>query len=123
MVDDLADDLDDDAVRDAIARLELEIEALADSIERCRKISFAAKAAIAGGAIWFALVLLWIVPFNPTGFVAALVGLLGGVVLLGSNSTTWQQTEAAQHKAEAARAGLIGRIELRVVGEETRTVH
>jgi hypothetical protein len=110
-------------VRDQVARLEERIETLTASIERCRKIALGAKISVAAGAIWFALLLFWIVSFDATIFVAALAAVLGGIVLLGSNATTWAQTDADLHAAEAARAELIGRIELRVVGEETRTLH
>lgn len=115
--------MDDGIVRDQIAQFEARIEALTLSIERCRKISMGAKLAIAGGAIWFLLMLVLIVPFNPTGFVAALSAVLGGIVLLGSNATTWEQTDADLHAAEAMRADLIGSIELRVVGEQRPTIH
>jgi hypothetical protein len=108
-----------------IARLELEIEALTAAIERCRKIAYAAKIAIAGGALWFGLALLWILPFDPTYFVAALAATLGGVVLLGSNKTTWEETEMALSRSEAARAALIGQMRLRVVSDVpvTPTLH
>ncbi len=110
-------------LRDDIDQLEARIEALTASLEHCRKISMAAKFAVVAGAAWFALVLLWIVSFSAAAFVAALSAVLGGLVLLGSNATTWQQTAAALHTAEAERAQLIGSIDLRVVGEENRTVH
>ena len=110
-------------LRDDIDQLEARIEALTASIERCRKISMAAKFAIAAGAAWFALMLLWIVSFSAAAFVAALSAVLGGLVLLGSNATTWEQTAADLHAAEAARAQLIGSIELRVVGEDGRRLH
>jgi hypothetical protein len=110
-------------VHDTVARLEERIETLTASIERCRKIAVGAKIAVAAGAVWFALVLFRIVSFDATAFVAALAAVLGGIVLLGSNATTWAQTDADLHAAEAERAELIGRIELRVVGEETRTLH
>lgn len=115
--------MDDGIVREQIAQLEARIEALTLSIERCRKISMGSKLAIAGGAIWFLLMLVLIVPFNPTGFVAALSAVLGGIVLLGSNATTWEQTDADLHAAEAMRADLIGSIELRMVGEQRPTIH
>ena len=110
-------------LRDDIDQLEARIEALTASLEHCRKISLAAKIAVAAGMAWFALVLLWIVSFSAAAFVAALSAVLGGLVLLGSNATTWQQTEAALHSAEAERAQLIGSIDLRLVGEENHTVH
>jgi hypothetical protein len=115
--------MSDNNFHDAIGEIEAHIEALTESIERCRKIALGSKISIAAGAIWFALVLFWILPFDATAFVAALTAVLGGIVLLGSNATTWAQTEAALHAAEATRAALIGTMELRVVGEDTPTIH
>ena len=115
--------MDEGDVAGQIALLEERIETLTASIERCRKISYAAKIAIAGGAAWFVLFLLWIVPFGPTAFVAAVSAVLGGFVLLGSNATTWEQTETDRAAAEAMRADLIGSIELRVVGDAPPTLH
>jgi len=115
--------MDDGSGRDQIAQLEDRVEALTESIERCRKIATGAKIAVAAGAIWFAMVLLWILPFDATAFAAALTAVLGGVVLLGSNSTTWAQTDTELHNVESMRADLIGRIELRVVGQQPPTVH
>ncbi len=115
--------VDEGDVATQITELEDRIETLTISIERCRKISYAAKIAIAGGAAWFLLFLFWIVTFNPTAFVAAVSAVLGGCVLLGSNATTWDQTEDARRAAEAARARLIGQIELRLVGDAPPTLH
>ena len=42
---------DDDDPHEQIARLEAQIEALAGTVESCRKIMLVAKAAIAGGAL------------------------------------------------------------------------
>ncbi len=115
--------MDDDSFHDDIARLEDRIAALTDAIERCRKIALGAKIAIAAGSAWFALVLVWILPFGSAAFVAALSAILGGIVLLGSNATTWTQTDADLGVAEAMRTSLIEKIELRVVGEQTPTIH
>ena len=115
--------MDDDDFRDEIAQLEARSEALTESIERCRKISLAAKLAIAAGAIWIVLVLLGVIAFSPGTIIAAMAAVLGGIVLLGSNATTWTQTDAALHEAEAMRADLIGRMDMRVVGEERPTLH
>jgi hypothetical protein len=109
--------MNEDTAPHEIVRLEAEIEALGAAIERCRKIDYAAKIAIAGGALWFALALVWILPFDPTFFVAALTATLGGVVLLGSNKTTWEEAQAAIERNEAARSALIGQMSLRLVGD------
>ena len=107
--------LDDAGIRDEIARLEAQIEALADSIERCRKISLAARLVLAAGAVWFAMVLTRVIPFTPFHLVGAIAAMLGGTVLFGSNSSTWKQAAAALAAAEARRSELIDRIELLVV--------
>jgi hypothetical protein len=41
----------------------------------------------------------------------------GGIVLLGSNVSTLQQIMAAMRAAEALRSDMIGRIDLRLVGD------
>jgi hypothetical protein len=115
--------MDDDDFRDQIAQLEARSAALTESIEHCRKISLAAKLTIAAGSIWIALVLLGVIAFSPGTIIAAMAAVLGGIVLLGSNATTWTQTDAALHEAEAMRADLIGRIDMRVVDEGARKLH
>jgi hypothetical protein len=115
--------MDDDDFRDEIAQLEARSEALSQSIGRCVKISLASKLAIAAGAIWIALVLLLVIPYIPETVVAAMAAVIGGVVLLGSNASTWKQAEADLRIAEATRADLIGRMDLRVIGEQKRTFH
>jgi hypothetical protein len=115
--------MSDDTVRDDIAQLEDRIEALTVSIERCRKVSLAAKIATAAGAAGIVLMLLWVIPFYPSIMVASLAAVLGGIVLLGSNATTWTQMETARNTAEATRAEMIGSIALRVVGEGRPTIH
>jgi hypothetical protein len=107
----------DEASREDIARIEARIEELAEAIERCRKFSVAAKIAIAAGAIWIGLSMLALVSYTPETTLAALAAMIIGVVLLGSNKTTWNQTEAAMRASEAMRADLIGQLELRVVDE------
>lgn len=106
-----------------IARIEAHIEALTESIERCRKISLAAKFAIAAGAVWIVLVLAWVIPFVPYMVIAAIAAVIGGIVLLGSNATTWTQTESALRASEAMRTEWIEKMELQVVEGDSRTVH
>jgi hypothetical protein len=112
----------DEASRDDIARLEARIEELVEAIERCRKFSLTAKLIIAAGAIWIALSMLALVSYTPETTIAALAAMIIGVVLLGSNATTWTQTETALKASEAMRADLIGQLELRVV-DERPTLH
>lgn len=116
--------MEDDIARHEMVRLEGQIEKLTDQLAWCAKISIAAKITVCLGALWFVLALVGILPFGATAFVGTVAAVLGGVVLLGSNATTWDQTEAALREAEAARAALIGQLSLRVVGDdEARTLH
>jgi hypothetical protein len=108
--------------RSDIARIEERIEALQDSIARCRKLALVAKISIAAGAAWLTLTLFGLVDFVPFMLIAAMAAVIGGIVLAGSNSTTWTQTEAALAASEAMRTEMIGRIEMRVVGEDSRMV-
>lgn len=112
-----------DRIRDEIERLEEQIEALRQSIGRCRKISLAAKTAVAAGLAWLALTFLLIAPFLPSLFFGAIAAAIGGVVLLGSNATTWNETEAALHQAEAQRTALIDGIELTTVDAGVTRLH
>jgi hypothetical protein len=106
-----------------IARIEERIEALHEAIARCRKIALAAKIAIVAGAAWLALTIVGLVPFVPTLLFGSLAALIGGVVLAGSNSTTWKQTEAALAASEAMRRDLIEQLELRVIDDTMPTFH
>jgi hypothetical protein len=110
-------------VQSDIARVEARIEELRDSIERCRKLSFGAKVTIAAGAAWIVLVLLQIMPFVPFAFIAAMAAVIGGIVLLGSNDSTWRQTEDALRKSEAVRTELIEAMQMRLVEERPRLLH
>jgi hypothetical protein len=109
-------DMDQDDPREEISRLEARIEELAATIENCRKIIAAAKAAIVLGAALLIAVIVGIISFDPMLFMAAVAALLGGIVLLGSNNSTAAQKTAELNAAEAQRAALINQIDLRIVG-------
>jgi hypothetical protein len=111
--------MDEDDPADGISQIEARLEELAVVAERCRKFILVSRAAIAGG---FALLLMVMLGLFGPGQVAALgsiAAMLGGIVSLGSNLSTLQQTTDAINAAEALRAELIGRIDLRVVSDTT----
>jgi len=111
---------DDDIAHDDIERLEARLERLAESIERCRKIAFVAKLMIFVGTAWVVLMFIGLASSATAGLAVAVAMVIGGTVLFGSNSSTWEQKEAQRRKAEALRAELIERLDLHVVGEQRR---
>ncbi len=115
--------MQNETAREAIERVEDEIERLCIRRERCRKISLAAKTAIVADGGWLTLTLLGLAPLSPTFLLVSLATFIGGIVLVGSNATTWDQTDAALQAAHAARARLIEGIELRVVDGGVTRVH
>jgi hypothetical protein len=105
--------------RDEIARLEGEIEEKSEAIERCRKVILVSKIAAAVGGLAIILLLLGIIPSDATFLIISIAAVLGGLVGLGSTTTTAGQLADAVKEAEARRAALIGTISLTVVGDET----
>jgi hypothetical protein len=105
----------DDEPREQISELEVQIEELAGALERCRKTALASKAAMAFGGILLAATTLGVVTFDPMVMVAGLAALLGGVVIFGSNTSTANQLSESMRSAEALRAALIGRLDIRPV--------
>ncbi|HZQ11805.1 MAG TPA: hypothetical protein VFB31_03240 [Pseudolabrys sp.] len=114
--------MDGDVSSDDIARIEERIEQLHEQVARCRKLSFAAKLLIAAGGVWLLLTLLWLVPYLPSLTFGALAAAIGGIVLLGSNSTTWSELEAALAASQAMRDEWIGQKDMRLIGGQ-RTLH
>ena len=105
----------EDDQADEISEIEDRIEALAEIAERCRKIGLVSKIAIGSG---FALLIVTVLGWLGASEVVALGSIaliIGGIVVLGSNFGTLRQTETAIGRAEALRAQLISRIDLRVV--------
>jgi hypothetical protein len=96
-------------------KLEVQIEELADALERCRKTALASKAAVGLGGILVAATTLGVVTFDPMVMVAGLAALLGGVVVFGSNTSTANQLSESMRSAEAQRAALIGQLDIRLV--------
>jgi hypothetical protein len=112
--------MDDGDLRDEIVRLEASIEQLAGVIESCRKIIAASRAAIVVGAILLLAIMTGALRLDPTMLIASIAAVIGGIVLLGSNSRTLDDTTAALQTAEARRTELIGAIDLQLVDEKER---
>ena len=108
--------MDQDTPIDEISRIEARLDELAEIAERCRKMILASKAAIAGGVALLLLVMLGLFGSSEVAAIGSIAAVLGGIVSLGSNISTLQQTTAAISAAEALRSDLIGGIDLRVVG-------
>lgn len=109
--------------RGEIARLEERIEALSDSLERCRKVAMAAKIAIGAGAALLAALLLGLIGIDALRLMIAAILTLGGIVLYGSNSRTASDYQAKIAEAERMRAERISEMELTLVPEPSRLLH
>ena len=105
--------------REEIVRLEAEIEELAGTIESCRKLILIAKGAMGLAGVLIVAALFGIITLDPALLFVAFAGLLGGVVVFGSNTSTLDQAQTATKAAELRRSELIGTIDLRVVGGRT----
>ena len=111
--------MDEDDPSDEISQVEARIEELAEIAERCRKIMLVSRAAIAGGLALLLVMMLGLFGSSSVAAIGSIAVVLGGIVSLGSNVSTLQQTMAAMSTAEAYRSDLIGRIDPRVVGDST----
>jgi hypothetical protein len=107
----------DENIPNEISRIEAQLEELAESSERCRKIILVSKVAIAGGITLLLFMTLGLFGSNQVAAIGSIAVVLGGIVSLGSNASTLQQTMAAMSAAEALRSDLISRIDLRVVSD------
>jgi hypothetical protein len=108
--------------REAIARLEENIEQLEARLDSCRKFAAASRFAMALGGVLLLGLITRIIPLDPLALTGAMAAGLGGVVTFGSNNSTAKQAAAQLAVAEAQRAALIGSIELRVI-ENPPTFH
>jgi hypothetical protein len=108
---------DEDNPIDEISQIEKQIEKLAEVSERCRKIILVSESAIAGGVALLLLMMLGSFGSDQVAAIGSIAVVLGGIVSLGSNVSTLQDTMAAMSAAEALRSDLISRIDLRVVGD------
>ena len=98
-----------------IEKLEARIEALAEKAASCAKIALIARAAAIIGGLWALALFTGVLFFDPVQMVASITLGLGGIVAMGSNASTLEETRAAIAEAEAERASLIGKMSLRLV--------
>lgn len=108
-------DKSDGDLHEEIVRLEEHVEDLAAKIESCRKLILAARIATGGGGIVLAAMLLGALRFDLGAMAAAVAALLGGIVVWGSNGSTAKEVAKQLATAEADRAALIEKIDLRVI--------
>jgi hypothetical protein len=108
---------DDGDLHEQILHIETHIEQLADVIESCRKFIFISRAAMAAGGTLILAVIIGAVGFDPTIMIGALAAVIGGTVVSGSNKSTLKQSTTDMKAAEAHRAELINRLDLRVVAD------
>ena len=111
--------MSDEEPSDEISRIEARLEQLAEVAERCRKIILVSKIAIAVGVALPLLMMLGLFVSTEVA-VGSIAAVLGGIVSLGSNVSTLRQTTDAISAAEQLRSDLIGRIDLRVVGDRAK---
>jgi len=111
--------MDENNPIDEISRIEARLDELAEVSERCRKIIVVSKAAIAGGAALLLVTTLGLFGSNQVTAIGSIAVVIGGIVSLGSNVSTLRETMAAMRAAEMLRSDLIGRIDLRLVGDGT----
>ena len=104
---------------DEISQIEARLDELAEVCERCRKIILISKVAIAGGVAFLLVTMLGLFGFSQVTAIGSIAAVIGGIVSLGSNVSTLQETMAAMGDAEVLRSDLISRINLRVVGDST----
>ncbi len=109
--------MSEDNPTDQISRIEARLEELAEAAERCRKFILASKAAIAAGGTMLLVMVLGLFGSGPALALGSIAMVLGGIVSLGSNVSTLQQTMDAISAAEMLRSDLISGIELRVVDD------
>ena len=109
--------------RDQIARLEGEIESLAEAADRCRKIALAARIAAGGGALLLVGVLLGALRADGLSLMLTAILILGGIVAYGSNATTARQVADRIAAAEQSRAELISAMDLTPLREPSRLLH
>jgi hypothetical protein len=90
-----------------ILHIEAHIEELADVIESCRKFIFISKVAIGAGGTLILAIIIGAVGLDPTVMIGALAAVIGGAVVCGSNTSTFE----ANYDRHASRRGAQSRVD------------
>jgi hypothetical protein len=98
-----------------IADLEVEIEELSDSAERCRKTIKAAKLSVVLGGSLTVSIMTGMLSLPPLAFIAGISATLGGMALIGSTHSTLDELIKSIGDHEARRVELINRLQLRTI--------
>ena len=69
-----------DDLRDEIARIEIDIEDHAITLDGCRKAMQLSKVAIAAGIIFLSACLLGVIWFNAVAVIGAMAAVIGGIL-------------------------------------------
>ena len=111
-----------DEQRTHIARLEDEIEDLSLAAERCRKIDLLARITMIAGAAWLIGDTVGLIWSGPAATMMAFSAVLFGIVLYGTNRSTWQQVSGRLEAVEAQRTSLIDELDPKLVRSQSPSV-
>ena len=103
-----------------IERLEAEIDELAETIRRSRRLAVVGRVVAFAGAAWLVGLLLGVTIATPLALLLAIAMALGGVVLMGSSVGSTRQFERALKEAEAARNAAIDALALVALDDKPR---
>ncbi len=101
---------------DEIAEIEAEIEALAQSTERCRTFIRIGKVVVAAG-LSILIAGTGLLALSPAAFLPGIGAVFGGTVIAGSDKSTLVELNEAVRTREALRAELIDGIGLQAIGD------
>ena len=97
---------------ETIEALELRIEELREAIARSRRLIFAGRAAAIAGPAALACQMLGVLDFTPSRMIAAIALGLGGLVLMGSSTSSTAELERSLRQSESERRAAIDALEL-----------